>query len=526
MAGRPLPASVDREIAATRLPSWSEEERLAALWAYDILDTPREQDFDDLVKIAAQVCGAPISVINLIEDTRQWFKAEMGLGVRETPLDVSICARILMQPGLTVVPDLTDDRRFSCNPLVTDEPKLRFYAGALLETSEGLPLGTLCVLDHTPRPEGLTQEQAFTLQALARQVLVQLELRRALNQQRRAEQAVQISEERLRIALDASAFVGTWDWDIPNDLVYSDARFATLYGVDPERAAAGVPIAEFTRTFHPDDQERVTREVARAVKTGEPYASEYRLIQRDGTIRWVFARGRAYQDEAGRTVRFPGVTVDISESKQWEERQKLLARELNHRVKNLFAVASGMVALSARSASTPQEMAKILRGRLDALARANDLIRPGLIGGEAEAGENTALETLIRTVLLPYMNDDQAQDRQRIVLHGPAVPIGGGATTSLALVLHESATNAAKYGALSTPEGSIRVDWSVQGSDLHLRWEEQNGPVVAEPPKAEGFGSNLVRRSVTGQLQGSVAYDWRREGLTVTVIVPLERLFA
>jgi GAF domain-containing protein len=156
-------------------PQWNEAERLTALRQYGILDTAREIEFDDVVRIAAHVCKAPIAVVNLIEDHRQWFKAEVGLGVRETPLDVSICAHAILQPGLFVVPDTTKDARFNCNPLVTGEPHLRFYAGALLQTPEGLPLGTVCVLDYQPRE--LTEEQAFTLQALARQVMAHLELR-------------------------------------------------------------------------------------------------------------------------------------------------------------------------------------------------------------------------------------------------------------------------------------------------------------------------------------------------------------
>jgi GAF domain-containing protein len=117
---------------------------------YEILDSPSEVEFEDVVRIAAHVCETPIAVVNLIEDHRQWFKAEIGLGVRETPLDVSICAHAILQPGLFVVPDTTKDPRFDCNPLVTGDPHLRFYAGALLETREGLPLGTVCVLDYKP----------------------------------------------------------------------------------------------------------------------------------------------------------------------------------------------------------------------------------------------------------------------------------------------------------------------------------------------------------------------------------------
>ncbi len=152
--------------------------RLAALRSYDILDTPREQEFDEVVELAAKICETPISVINIIDEHRQWFKAEVGLGVRETPLETSICAHVILQPGLTVIKDTLADPRFSDNPLCMDEPNLRFYAGALLETGDGLPLGTLCVLDTKPRT--LTDLQASALQVLANQVMARLDLRKAL----------------------------------------------------------------------------------------------------------------------------------------------------------------------------------------------------------------------------------------------------------------------------------------------------------------------------------------------------------
>ena len=160
------------------LLTWTESDRLAALRSYRVLDTPPEPAFDDLVQLAAQCCQAPIALISLIDERRQWFKAEVGLGVRETPLDRSICLSAMLQPGLTIVPDLIEDPRFASNPLVTGEPHLRFYAGAVLRTPDGVPLGALCVLDHVPRD--LTEEQASTLTLLARQVMSQFELRRAI----------------------------------------------------------------------------------------------------------------------------------------------------------------------------------------------------------------------------------------------------------------------------------------------------------------------------------------------------------
>ncbi|MBL0404074.1 GAF domain-containing protein [Microvirga aerilata] len=159
-------------------PSWTESDRLAALRSYRVLDTPPEPAFDDLVRLAARACQAPIALISLIDERRQWFKAEVGLGVRETPLDRSICLTAMLQPGLTIVPDLSEAPRFAHNPLVTGEPNLRFYAGAALRTPDGEPLGALCVLDCVPRD--LTEDQAATLTLLARQVMSQLELRRAI----------------------------------------------------------------------------------------------------------------------------------------------------------------------------------------------------------------------------------------------------------------------------------------------------------------------------------------------------------
>ncbi len=185
-------------------PDWQEADRLAALRGYGILDTPTDPAFDDFVQIAAHVCNAPIAVVNLIDESRQWFKAEIGLGVRETALDVSICAHAILQPGVFVVPDTTRDGRFAGNPLVTGKPHLRFYGGALLETEEGLPIGTLCVLDYTPRPQGLSDEQRFVLQALARQVMAKLELSRALEARRQAEAAVASAHARIEETLKSA----------------------------------------------------------------------------------------------------------------------------------------------------------------------------------------------------------------------------------------------------------------------------------------------------------------------------------
>ncbi len=175
--------------------AWQEEDRLAALRRYAVLDTPREPEFDNIVRLAALVCQTPVAVISLVDDRRQWFKAEFGLGVRETSLIESMCAKAILGPGLLVVPDATRDHRFDDNPLVQGSPHLRFYAGARLDTPDGLPLGALCVLDTVPRAD-LAEEQKFALAALAGQVMSQLELRRALTRNEEALAANRRAEQR------------------------------------------------------------------------------------------------------------------------------------------------------------------------------------------------------------------------------------------------------------------------------------------------------------------------------------------
>jgi signal transduction histidine kinase len=166
----------DKSITARSHPN--ETERLAALRSYGILDTAVEPAFDDITRIASYVCQTPISLISLVDEGRQWFKSELGLGIRQTPIDQSICAHALLEHSFLEVSDTTRDSRFDCNPLVTGAPYLRFYAGALLRTPDGLPLGTVCVLDDKPRQ--LTSEQRDILAALARQVMSQMEFRRGL----------------------------------------------------------------------------------------------------------------------------------------------------------------------------------------------------------------------------------------------------------------------------------------------------------------------------------------------------------
>ena len=159
-----------------RPPPKNEIKRLKVLWDYDVLDTVPERVFDDLTELAAKICQSPIALISLIDEKRQWFKSKVGISVKETSRDISFCARAIEGEGLFIIPDATKDKRFADNPLVTSDPKIRFYAGAPLITPDGHALGTLCVIDQVPRELRPDQKQALTI--LARHVMTQLELRR------------------------------------------------------------------------------------------------------------------------------------------------------------------------------------------------------------------------------------------------------------------------------------------------------------------------------------------------------------
>jgi PAS domain S-box-containing protein len=225
------------------------------------------------------------------------------------------------------------------------------------------------------------------------------------------------------------------------------------------------------------------------------------------------------------------IARDIADAGHAHDGQTMLFREMRHRIRNLFALASSVVALSARFAQTPQDMAGTVRDRLDALARAHDLTLPNFVDAADQTDTRTTLHALLRTIVSPY--DDSGhqdgaghQDGERVTIRGPDVPVSSDAVASLALLLHEFATNAAKFGALSLPTGHVDVTCEIAGDELHLAWQERGGPTLVGPALREGFGTLLGHATVRRQLGGSIARDWNSTGLTIRLVVPLERLAA
>jgi two-component system cell cycle sensor histidine kinase/response regulator CckA len=285
-------------------PNWKEEDRLKAIASYEILDTPAEQDCDDISRLASEICDAPVALISIVTEGRQWFKARVGLDIRETPLEAAICTYAIRQREMFVVPDLTKDPRFNDNPLVFGEPHIKFYAGVPLETPEGLPIGTLCVLDYKPRT--LTEKQAFALKALARQVMIQLELRRSLK-------AKSKNEDRFRLLVDSNV-QGVIFWGRDGRITgANDAFLRLVHHTRADLEESRINWVALTPQEYAHLDQRALAQIA-ATGTCEPYEKEY--VLKDGTRVSILLGAAAFKDDPEEGVCF---ILDLTERKKLEQ---------------------------------------------------------------------------------------------------------------------------------------------------------------------------------------------------------------
>lgn len=430
-----------------------EDRRLAALRRYEVLDSPAEEAFDDLTRVAAQVCQMPIAVISLLDDQRQWFKSRIGIAVAETPRQLSFCTHAILRPQeIMVIPDTRIDPRFAENVLVTGDPFIRFYAGAPLVSPDGLALGTLCVLDRTPR--ALTPDQLSTLRALSRQVMTSLELRRrgrelaaevaerreaestlreqssrlqardresaqllalaersrrsllsVLEDEKLAAQSLRESEERFRQLAENVREV-FWITDAAKQtMLYVSPAYEAIWG----RSCASLYAAPATwlEAVHPDDRERVHHSAVSRQAEGT-YAEEYRITRPDGAVRWIRDRAFPVRNRLGQIYRVAGVAEDITERKDLEaqffraqrlEAIGLLASGIAHDMNNILTPIMMSTPL-LRLGLPPEKAEQMLTAIEKSAARGAELVRQLLTFGRGLQGNRVIvdLRQLVREI--------------------------------------------------------------------------------------------------------------------------------
>jgi PAS domain S-box-containing protein len=480
-------------------------------------DPDLREQLDRLAGLAARICETPVGLVSIVMRDEQVFFGRSGTELAETPREWSFCAHAMRESDCMVVPDATGDRRFEDNPLVTGAPGIRFYAGFPLKSVEGAELGSFCVIDTKPR-EDLSEAQHDALHTLALSAMGLLEkartdARHASLHQSSSTRIAQL-QQRFDLLSDAMPQL-VWITDALGKVEYVNRGWINFVG-RPAHYSFGYG---WLTMIHPEDRRAAEESWSKAVDSRSLYEIEYRLSHFSGGHRWVLARGVPMLDDADRVHGWIGTCTDVHEQREAVDRLEILSRELNHRIKNIFAVIGGLISMTFRG-EPPESRARAmsLQSRVLALGRAHDFVRTHA-GSDIVQHPHTSLKAMLDALLAPYQSDTG----DRILVCGDDPNIDDRSATPLALFFHELATNAAKYGALSEDAGQVVITVRCQADAVELEWAETGGPPVV-PSSEAGFGARLIEMSIARQLNGSVSYEWERAGLRVTATVPLRAM--
>ncbi|MBC7491424.1 MAG: PAS domain-containing protein [Novosphingobium sp.] len=328
-----------------------------------------------------------------------------------------------------------------------------------------------------------------------------------ISEQIKAERALEISEATYEVLTNAMPQM-VWSTLPDGYHDYYNVKWYEFTGVPPGSTDGD----GWSGIFHADDQPRAWDRWRHSLSTGEDYEIEYRLRHHSGKYRWVLGRAQPVRSDQGVITRWIGTCTDIDDAKRAAEQNELLSRELSHRIKNIFAVISGLISLTANRAAEARPALSTLLGRIAALGRAHEFARPHSPQSMPSMAEGT-FTGLLTQLLSPY----EEAGIGRVSITGDDIRIDDRSATPLALVIHELATNSAKYGALSAPGGQLSIAIERSADTLVIVWTEAGGPQVNGPPTRTGFGTELAELSIKRQLGGLIEKDWRPQGLQVRI---------
>lgn len=485
----------------------NDEQRLLALHNNIEQSDANIEELDIITSMISDEFDAKIALVSLVYDDVQWFQSCHGLSTRETPVQHSFCAHAISSKSQEpfIILDASKDDRFCDNPLVTGEPNIRFYAGVPVHVNQQ-KIGTLCVIDDKKRLE-LNPKSIKHLEQYA-QLVSKIISFRTDSKLKLISEKQHISEiKRHRLALKASNVVA-WVWDLESDMVDCDPELRELFGIthlDPVKAS------EIFSQIHPDDVVAVEGQIHSVLITDEDFKAEFRIPSNN---KWLMGQGSVLsRDVDGKATTIAGVNIDITEEKHAEEKTNLLLRELNHRVKNTLAMLQSIANQTLKNSRTPDEFKKAFSGRIRSLAAAHTLLSD-------KEWEPILLNKLLRDQVSVYVDDIDEQ----LIIEGDEATLGPEEALALGMVLHELATNAAKYGAISKPGGYIHIatkKTKFDGEDfLTLDWKEIGGPKVT-PPETTGFGSIMIKRSLDKIVGSKVHLEYLPEGVEAKIELPI-----
>lgn len=535
--------------------SENEEQRLKELLDYEMLDTPDDQEYKDIVRLASHICNTPIALISLLDSCRQWFKAEVGLGMKETSRDISFCAHAIHQDEVMVVENTKKDKRFTNNPLVTGGPKIRFYAGAPLISPSGQKLGTLCVLDKEART--LTEEQTFALETLSRHVVQKFELRKKSDHLRNVYHQYLILQRELEsrqkeyTKAQDSADVGFFELDVIQQVFKVSGGIFRLCGISGKK---DFPLGELLEVIHPLDKADYLNTLKHSIQEAGHIDFEYRCINKDNQKEIFFrCTGEIIRNERGRALRVVGIKQNITDKKRAEEElknQKLelekVKQELDHFVSRVshdlrapISTILGLIDLILHYEQDKEKIKELLLLVKKSLDKQDSFIRDILhysqnsrLGLEVEEIDfEKMLEEIFSQLSFAYPDHSvnvattrEVQQKELFVTDW----------NRLYVILTNVISNALKYQNPGAENNFVKVHVEVdQGqaritvSDSGMGIEEKHlGRIfemfyrATDQAPGSGLGLYIVKESVS-KLKGSVQLESEvRKGTRVTITLP------